>query len=71
MPLRPAIDENQSFAGLVGLLSGLGCILPITQVMAIRARRARNPHRGIAVGTCGNGALGAGVTGTSVWNNWQ
>ena len=33
--LRPAMDQNQTFAGLVGLLSGLGAAFAYMQVMAI------------------------------------
>jgi S-adenosylmethionine uptake transporter len=35
MLLRPAIDQNQAFAGLVGLMSGLGAAFAYMQVMAI------------------------------------
>ena len=35
MLLRPAIDQDQTFAGLIGLLSGLGAAFAYMQVMAI------------------------------------
>ncbi|MGH8831230.1 MAG: DMT family transporter, partial [Polaromonas sp.] len=33
--LRPAMDQNQTFAGLIGLMSGLGAAFAYMQVMAI------------------------------------
>ena len=72
MLLRPAIDENQSFAGLVGLLSGLGAAFAYMQVMAI-SRQGEPEIRTVfyfAVGTAVAGALGMALTGISVWN-WQ
>ena len=33
MLLRPAIDQNQTFAGLIGLMSGLGAAFAYMQVM--------------------------------------
>ena len=72
MLLQPTIDQNQSFAGLVGLLSGLGAAFAYMQVMAI-ARLGEPEIRTVfyfAVGTAVAGALGMAVTGMSVWN-WQ
>ena len=72
MLLRPAIDQNQSFAGLIGLLSGLGAAFAYMQVMAI-SRMGEPEIRTVfyfAVGTMIAGALGISVTGLSSWN-WQ
>ena len=72
MLLRPAIDQNQSFAGLIGLLSGLGAAFAYMQVMAI-SRMGEPEIRTVfyfAVGTMIAGALGMSVTGLSSWN-WQ
>ena len=72
MLLRPAMDPNQSFAGLIGLLSGLGAAFAYMQVMAI-SRMGEPEIRTVfyfAVGTMIAGALGISVTGLSSWN-WQ
>jgi len=72
MLLRPAMDQNQSFAGLIGLLSGLGAAFAYMQVMAI-SRMGEPEIRTVfyfAVGTAVAGALGMTVTGVSTWN-WQ
>jgi S-adenosylmethionine uptake transporter len=70
MLLRPAIDQNQTFAGLVGLLSGLGAAFAYMQVMAI-SRMGEPEARTVfyfAVGTTVAGGLGMAVTGLSPWN---
>ena len=72
MLLRPAIDQDQTFAGLIGLLSGLGAAFAYMQVMAI-SRMGEPETRTVfyfAVGTTVAGALGMLVTGLSAWN-WQ
>lgn len=72
MLLRPAMDQNQSFAGLIGLLSGLGAAFAYMQVMAI-ARLGEPETRTVfyfAVGTAVAGALGMLFVGVSPWN-WQ
>ena len=72
MLLRPAMDQNQSFAGLIGLLSGLGAAFAYMQVMAI-SRLGEPELRTVfyfAVGTAVAGALGMALTGMSPWN-WQ
>ena len=72
MLLRPTVGQNQSFAGLIGLLSGLGAAFAYMQVMAI-SRMGEPEIRTVfyfAVGTAIAGALGMTVTGTSTWN-WQ
>ncbi|MGH8806160.1 MAG: DMT family transporter, partial [Polaromonas sp.] len=72
MLLRPAMDQNQTFAGLIGLMSGLGSAFAYMQVMAI-ARLGEPETRTVfyfAVGTMVAGALGMLVTGISPWH-WQ
>jgi S-adenosylmethionine uptake transporter len=72
MLLRPTIDQNQAFAGLIGLLSGLGAAFAYMQVMVL-ARMGEPEARTVfyfAVGTAIAGALGMAVIGVSVWN-WQ
>lgn len=72
MLLRPAIDQNQTFAGLVGLMSGLGAAFAYMQVMAI-SRMGEPETRTVfyfAVGTAVAGALGMAVVGVTPWN-WQ
>lgn len=72
MLLRPAMDQNQSFAGLIGLLSGLGAAFAYMQVMAI-SRMGEPEIRTVfyfGVGTAVAGAMGMALTGTSPWN-WQ
>ena len=72
MLLRPAIDQNQSFAGLIGLLSGLGAAFAFMQIMAI-SRMGEPEIRTVfyfAMGTVVAGGLGMLVFGVSPWN-WQ
>ena len=72
MLLRPDIDQDQTFAGLVGLLSGLGAAFAYMQVMAL-SRIGEPDSRTVfyfAVGTAVAGGLGMAVTGLSPWN-WQ
>ena len=72
MLLRPAMDQNQSFAGLIGLLSGLGAAFAYMQVMAI-SRMGEPEIRTVfyfGVGTAVAGAIGMALTGTSTWS-WE
>ena len=72
MLLRPTIDQNQAFAGLIGLLSGLGAAFAYMQVMVL-ARMGEPEARTVfyfAVGTSIAGALGMAVLGMSPWD-WQ
>lgn len=72
MLLRPAMDQNQAFAGLIGLMSGLGAAFAYMQIMAI-SRLGEPEIRTVfyfAVGTTVAGALGMLITGMSSWN-WQ
>jgi len=73
MLLRPAMDQNQMFAGLIGLMSGLGAAFAYMQVMAI-SRMGEPETRTVfyfAVGTTVAGALGMLFTGLSPWNWWH
>jgi S-adenosylmethionine uptake transporter len=70
MMLRPTIDSNQGFAGLVGLLSGFGAAFAYLQVMAL-AKAGEPEARTVfyfAVGTVIAGGLGLLVTGVSPWD---
>ena len=72
MLLRPTIDQNQAFAGLIGLLSGLGAAFAYMQVMVL-ARMGEPEARTVfyfAAGTVIAGALGMAVLGISPWD-WQ
>ena len=72
MLLRPALDQNQAFAGLIGLLSGLGAAFAFMQIMAI-SRMGEPETRTVfyfAMGTVVAGGLGMLVFGVSPWN-WQ
>ena len=70
MLLRPAMDHNQAFAGLVGLMSGLGAAFAYMQVMAI-GRMGEPETRTVfyfAGGTVVAGLVGMAVAGVSPWN---
>ena len=72
MLLRPTIAQNQAFAGLIGLLSGLGAAFAYMQVMVL-ARMGEPEARTVfyfAVGTAITGALGMVLFGLSSWD-WQ
>ena len=72
MLLRPALDQNQTFAGLIGLLSGLGAAFAFMQIMAI-SRMGEPETRTVfyfAMGTVVAGGAGMLVFGVSPWN-WQ
>ena len=69
MLLRPSMGQDQSFAGLIGLLSGLGAAFAYMQVMAI-SRLGEPETRTVfyfAVGTAVAGALAMSITGMSPW----
>jgi S-adenosylmethionine uptake transporter len=73
MLLRPAMDQNQMFAGLIGLMSGLGAAFAYMQVMAI-SRMGEPETRTVfyfAVGTAVAGAAAMLFTGLSPWNWWH
>lgn len=72
MMLRPTIEQNQAFAGLVGLMSGLLAAFAYMQVMAL-ARVGEPETRTVfyfAVGSAVAGGLGMVVAGTSEWH-WK
>jgi len=72
MMLRPTIDQNQGFAGLIGLLSGLMAAFAYMQVTAL-ARVGEPEARTVfyfAVGSALAGGLGMGVAGVSEWH-WK
>ncbi len=72
MLLRPTIAQNQAFAGLIGLLSGLGAAFAYMQVMVL-ARMGEPEARTVfyfAVGSTIAGAMGMLVMGLSPWD-WQ
>jgi drug/metabolite transporter (DMT)-like permease len=68
--LRPTIDQDQLFAGLVGLLSGLSAAFAYMQVMAL-GRLGEPEARTVfyfAVGSAVAGGAGMLVVGVSPWN---
>jgi S-adenosylmethionine uptake transporter len=70
--LRPTIEQNQVFAGLVGLMSGLTAAFAYMQVMAlgkIGEPEARTVFY-FAVGSAVAGGAGMMVGGVSPWD-WQ
>ncbi len=70
MMLRPTIEQNQAFAGLIGLMSGLLAAFAYMQVMAL-ARVGEPESRTVfyfAVGSAAAGGLGMLVAGTSEWH---
>ena len=72
MLLRPTMEQNQIFAGLVGLLSGFAAAFAYMQVMAL-GRIGEPETRTVfffAIGTLVAGAIGMGFAGVSEWN-WQ
>lgn len=75
MTLRPTIDQNQLFAGLVGLLSGMGAAMAYLQVTALG--KAGEPEERtvfyFSVGSAVVGMVGAAFTGLTPWSmlRWQ
>ena len=70
--LRPTIEANQMFAGVVGLLSGFVAAFAYMQVMAL-GRLGEPETRTVyyfALGPAVAGGAGMLVTGVSPWN-WQ
>ncbi len=75
LTLRPTIDHDQLFAGVVGLLSGMGAALAYMQVTALG--RAGEPEERtvfyFSVGTAFVGGMGMLFTDITPWANvrWQ
>ena len=70
MMLRPTIEQNQIFAGLIGLMSGFVAAFAYMQVMAL-GRIGEPETRTVfyfAIGTAIAGALGMSWAGVSEWN---
>ena len=72
MMLRPTVEQNQIFAGLIGLMSGFAAAFAYLQVMAL-GRMGEPETRTVfyfAIGTTLTGLIGMGFAGVSEWN-WQ
>ena len=72
MMLRPSLDQNQAFAGLIGLLSGIASAFAYMQVVAL-SRLGEPETRTVfffAVGSAVAGGLALLLTGTSAWPGW-
>lgn len=72
MMLRPSLDPNQMFAGLVGLLSGLSAAFAYMQVVAL-SRLGEPETRTVfyfAVGSAVAGGAAMTVAGMSAWPGW-
>jgi S-adenosylmethionine uptake transporter len=75
LTLQPTLDQNQLFAGLIGLLSGMSASLAYMQVTAL-ARAGEPVERTVfyfAVGTVAVGAVGMLFSGFTPWSriDWQ
>ncbi|RZL64861.1 MAG: DMT family transporter, partial [Variovorax sp.] len=71
--LKPSLDDNQAFAGLIGLLSGLTAAFAYMQVVAL-SRLGEPEARTVfyfAVGSAVAGGLAAVVDGFSAWPGWM
>ncbi|MEY4420140.1 MAG: hypothetical protein RLZZ498_736 [Pseudomonadota bacterium] len=72
MMLRPTIEQNQIFAGLIGLMSGFVAAFAYMQVMAL-GRMGEPETRTVfyfAIGTTVAGLIGMYFAGVSEWN-WE
>jgi S-adenosylmethionine uptake transporter len=75
MTLRPTMAQDQLFAGLIGLLSGMGAALAYIQVTALG--KAGEPEERtvlyFSIGTALVGALGMAFTQITPWSSvrWQ
>jgi S-adenosylmethionine uptake transporter len=75
MTLRPTLDQNQLFAGVVGLLSGIGAALAYMQVTAL-GRVGEPDERTVfyfSVGSTLLGLVGVLLTESTPWSQvrWQ
>ncbi len=73
MMLRPSIGDNQGFAGMVGLISGMSAAFAYMQVVALS--RLNEPETRtvfyFAVGSAVAGALAIPLAGLSDWPGWH
>ena len=73
MTLRPTIDQNQLFAGVIGLLSGMGAALAYMQVTVL-GRLGEPEERTVfyfALGSAIAGGIGLLFTGLSPATSWS
>lgn len=75
LTLRPTIDQNQLFAGLIGLLSGMSASLAYLQVTAL-GKAGEPVERTVfyfSLGTVVAGVIGISFTGFTPWERitWQ
>jgi len=75
MMLRPTLDQNQLFAGLIGLLSGMGAAMAYLQVTAL-GKVGEPEGRTVfyfSVSTALAGLVGVGWSGFTAWHSvsWQ
>lgn len=73
MMLRPSLDQNQGFAGMIGLMSGMTAAFAYMQVVAL-SRLGEPESRTVfyfAVGSAVAGGAALLFTGTSAWPGWQ
>jgi S-adenosylmethionine uptake transporter len=75
MLLRPTLDHNQLFAGMIGLLAGMVAALAYLQVTAL-GKVGEPEGRTVfyfSLATVLAGGLGMGVTGMAAWSDvsWQ
>ncbi len=71
--LRPSLDQNESFAGLVGLLSGMAAAFAYMQVVAL-SRLGEPESRTVfyfALGSTVAGGAALFFTGVSDWPGWS
>jgi drug/metabolite transporter (DMT)-like permease len=72
MMLRPTVEQNQIFAGLIGLMSGFAAAFAYMQVMAL-GRIGEPEARTVfyfAIGTTVAGLVGMAFMGVSTWE-WE
>lgn len=71
--LRPNINQDQAFAGMLGLMSGMAAAFAYMQVVAL-SRIGEPETRTVFYFAIGSGVAGAGtmvVTGVSPWAGWH
>lgn len=73
MMLRPSLDQNQGFAGMIGLMSGMTAAFAYMQVVAL-SRLGEPESRTVFYFAVGSAVAGGGAmlfTGMSDWPGWQ